>query len=300
MLARSELRRRWRSVVVLTLLVGFSGAVVLALVAGARRTESSLARFESASRSADVEFDAGDVTPAQVDELRRVPGVAAVAQLQQLTLISRNGPFQNQFLPTAAQIDRRFGTQVDRARIIEGRAVHLDAVNEITISESLASALHVGVGDDLSFASFSPSDIEQADDAIAAHGPRVRLRIVGIVRRPLDLGGRGATGGVIVPTPAFLDALPDEIGSFSGAVLRVRTEHGSADVDRVTRAARPHLPLAVGSVSPVSTSKVKARRTRSTSPPWGSTWQLRSPPSPRWSASPSRCRARSRSATTTS
>ena len=74
MLARSELRRRWRSVVVLTLLVGFSGAVVLALVAGARRTESSLARFEDASRSADVEFDAGDVTPAQVDELRRVPG----------------------------------------------------------------------------------------------------------------------------------------------------------------------------------------------------------------------------------
>ena len=170
MLARSELRRRWRSVLVLTLLVAFSGAVVVALVAGARRTESSLARFEDASRSADVEFDAGDVTPAQVDELRRVPGVAAVAELQQLTLISRTGPFQNQFLPTAAQIDRRFGTAVDRPRIIEGRAVHLDAVHEITISESLASALHVGVGDDLSFASFSPGDINQADDA----DPRAR------------------------------------------------------------------------------------------------------------------------------
>src|SRR3954452_10406573 len=238
MLGRSELRRRWRSLVVLTLLVGFSGAVVLALVAGARRTESSLARFERASKSADVEFDAGEVTPAQVDELRRVPGVEAVAQLQQLTLISRTGPFTNQFLPTAAQIDRRFGTDIDRARIIEGRAVHLDAVHEITISESLASLLHVGVGDELSFASFSPSDVEQSDDAITAHGPRVKLRIVGIVRRPLDLGGRGATGGVIVPTPAFLGRYRDEIGSFSGAVLRVRTEHGSADVDRVTRAAR--------------------------------------------------------------
>src|SRR6185312_6526984 len=98
MLGRAELRRRWRSVVVLTLLVGFAGAVVLALVAGARRTESSLARFEQASRSADVEYDAGPVTPAQVDELRRVPGVTAVAQLEQLTLISRSGPFTNQFL----------------------------------------------------------------------------------------------------------------------------------------------------------------------------------------------------------
>ncbi|HEU5306840.1 MAG TPA: hypothetical protein VFW97_05910, partial [Acidimicrobiia bacterium] len=57
MLARSELRRRWRSVVVLTLLVGVSGAVVLALIAGARRTESSLARFERESRAADLELD---------------------------------------------------------------------------------------------------------------------------------------------------------------------------------------------------------------------------------------------------
>ena len=38
MLGRAELRRRWRSVVVLTLLVGFAGAVALSLFAGARRT----------------------------------------------------------------------------------------------------------------------------------------------------------------------------------------------------------------------------------------------------------------------
>ena len=248
MLARSDLRRRWRSAIVLTLLVAFSGAVVLALVAGARRTESSLARFEQASRSADVEFDAGPVTPAQVDELRRVPGVAAVGQLEQLTLISRSGPFTNQFLPSAAQIDRRFGTEVDRPRIIDGRAARLDVVDELTISESLASLLHVGVGDRLSFASFSPADIDQSDSAIHSHGPRVTFRIVGIVRRPLDLGGRGATGGVIVPTPAFLERYRDEIGSFSGAVLRVRTEHGSADVD--TGRPRPR----AGSSVPRTTS----------------------------------------------
>jgi len=35
MLTRAELRRRWRSVVVLAVMVGFVGAVVLALVAGA-------------------------------------------------------------------------------------------------------------------------------------------------------------------------------------------------------------------------------------------------------------------------
>ncbi len=238
MLARSEMRHRWRSVVVLTLLVGFAGGVVVALVAGARRTESSLARFERASHSADVEFDAGDVTPAQVERLRRVPGVAAVAQLEQVTLISRSGPFKNQFLPSAAQIDRRFGTEVDRPRVVAGRMAGLDAVHELTISETLASQLHVQVGDRLRFDSFSTADIEAGDAAVAPHGPRVTFRVVGIVRRPLDLGGRGASGGVIVPTPAFLARYRGEIGSFSGAVLRVRTEHGSADVERVTRMAR--------------------------------------------------------------
>ncbi len=42
MLARLELRRRWRSTVALALLVGAIGAIVLATAAGARRSDSSL------------------------------------------------------------------------------------------------------------------------------------------------------------------------------------------------------------------------------------------------------------------
>ena len=41
MLGRPDPRRRWRSATVVTVLVGFVGAVVLALVAGARRTDTS-------------------------------------------------------------------------------------------------------------------------------------------------------------------------------------------------------------------------------------------------------------------
>ena len=79
MLGRADLHRRGRSVVVLTLLVGFAGAVALALFAGARRTETALARFESSSRSANVEIDAGDTTPAQLAAFRRTPGISEVA-----------------------------------------------------------------------------------------------------------------------------------------------------------------------------------------------------------------------------
>src|SRR5215475_7858048 len=119
MLARSELRRRWRSVVVLT-----------ALVAGARRTDTSLQRFEDASRSASVEFDIGEATREQVAQFERTPNVTAVAEVRQFPLVK-----DSQFLSVAGQIDRRFGTVVDRARLIDGRFADQDRVDEINVSE---------------------------------------------------------------------------------------------------------------------------------------------------------------------
>ena len=75
--AGHELRRSWRTVLALTLLVGVGGAVVLTLVAGARRADSSYQRFRDETFSADVsvapsEFDAG-----VFDAIERLPQVAA-------------------------------------------------------------------------------------------------------------------------------------------------------------------------------------------------------------------------------
>ena len=51
--ARRDLGRRWRRVVVVIVLVGVVGAVTLAMAAGARRTSTALDRFMRDSRSAD-------------------------------------------------------------------------------------------------------------------------------------------------------------------------------------------------------------------------------------------------------
>jgi ABC-type lipoprotein release transport system permease subunit len=237
MLGRAELRRRWRSVVVLTILVGFVGAVVLALVAGARRTDSSLERFETQSRTSNVEVDVGDASAADIGRFRRSPGVAAAAQLYQFTMVS---PGKNS-LSVAAQVDDRMGRTVDRARILEGRAANLRRAGEVTIGEQLAKELHLGVGDRLRFASYSPADIDvlRVDNSrvVPPHGPPVSLRVVGIVRRPLDLGGRGAAGGVVVPTPAFYERYRNRIGTFAGSLLRVRTRTAS-DLPRVIATAK--------------------------------------------------------------
>ena len=70
----------------------------------------------------------------------------------------------------------------------------------------------------------------------------MHLRVVGIVRRPLDLGDRGASGGVLILMPAFNRAYGNRIGSWSGAVLRVRTRAGNADAfsPEITKADLQH------------------------------------------------------------
>ena len=61
--------------------------------------------------------------------------------------------------------------------------------------------------------------------------------MVGIVRRPLDLGERGGQGGVVVLPPAFNTVYGNKIGTFNGYAMRIRTVT-PADVRAVTASAR--------------------------------------------------------------
>jgi hypothetical protein len=234
MLASARWRGRWTSVVLLTLLVGFVGVVVLASVAGARRTASALTRFDDESLAADVEVNAGFATPEQMREFARTPDVATIGELRQLTLFNNDV----NFLPTAGPTTPVFGNRVDRARLVAGREAR--RADEITVGEGFVERFGFHLGDRVSFQSLSPEQIERELESgpLRGEGPEVTLRVVGIVRRPLDLGGRGAAGGVLVLTRAFVDEYGDRIGSYAGSVLRVRTRHGAADVPEVVAAAR--------------------------------------------------------------
>src|SRR5207245_2077347 len=86
MLAASDIRRRWRGVVALTLLVGTVAVIVLATAAGARRSDAALGRFNTYSRSSDVEISVGFPTASQLRAFRRTPGVEAMARLRGYSL----------------------------------------------------------------------------------------------------------------------------------------------------------------------------------------------------------------------
>ena len=65
---------------------------------------------------------------------------------------------------------------------------------------------HLGVGDTIDVG----LDVDRRPSRRLSHGgpfrldgPHLRLRIVGIIRRPLDLASLGGAGGVVLMTPAF-------------------------------------------------------------------------------------------------
>ena len=232
--ARSEMRHRWLGALVLVALVGIVAGTVLASVAGARRTSSSLTRFERATHSANLEFSATSVSDEQLAEMRQIPHVVDVGVLRQLAMFNSSLGF----LPTAGPVDDDWGHTMDRPLLLEGRRAR--GADELDIGPGLAKRMHLRVGDHVQFQSFTQQDINEqlGGTTFDPNGPTPTLRVVGIVRRPLDLGARGDTGGVIVPTRAFMDKY-SEIGSFpGGTVLRVRTTNGDDDAASVSEAMR--------------------------------------------------------------
>jgi hypothetical protein len=238
LMAVREVRRRVRGVVALALLVAVVGTVVLSTTAGARRTRTALDRFRAENLSADLEMATNPPTPEQVDRLRAIDGVTAIGVLDAPGI---QIPLAPELQSVGVVVDDAFGVVIDRERIVAGRAPDPTAPNEIAIGEGLADKLDLGVGDELDARSFTPEQIATilAGNADAGDyaGPDIRLQIVGISRRPLDLGLRGGAGGFLVLTPAFGAAYRDQIGQY-GSRIRIRTEHGAADVDTVEARAR--------------------------------------------------------------
>ena len=162
--------------------------------------------------------------------------MAAIAYLHGYSLALKG--YEN--LAIAAPADSAMGNLVDRVRLIKGRLGNPAEPGEVTIGERLAAQTHLRVGSDLDAESYTQAQIDHAvagGAPGAPGGPRVRLRVVGIVRRPLDLGVRAASGGVALLTPAFGEKYQGRIGRFTD-VLRVKTDAGTSDVPRVIATAR--------------------------------------------------------------
>jgi len=143
---RADLRRRWRPALVLALLLGLLGGVVLTAAAGARRTDTAYPRLLAWANASQVAIvPQGTGMNGYYTALAKLPQVQsmAIGQLFQAALpADRQTPVQLIVSP-----DGRYGTQVDRARVLAGHRFTEGLAGQAMVNQAMAAAEHLAPGD---------------------------------------------------------------------------------------------------------------------------------------------------------
>jgi hypothetical protein len=148
---RSDLRRKWRVLVSLALLLGLAGGVVLTAAAGARRTETAYPRLLNWANAAQLDVLPGAVVPPYFAALARLPQVTAMSSAIQynLGLPASGGGFPDTQLEAFASPDDTFGVSVDRVKMLQGAMPDPGAANQVVIDPTLAATEHLRPGSTL-------------------------------------------------------------------------------------------------------------------------------------------------------
>jgi hypothetical protein len=224
---RLELRRRWRSLLVLTLLVALSSGVVLASVAGARRGDSALDRL--LDRTLPATLAVLPTTPGfDWDAVRAIPGVTALSEFGTAP-VEIDGRFAE------LDVDLRPET-VEVPAVLAGRLPDPARADEAVITPAYTEVHGIGLGDTVTLALPDPGVV--AEQAIATAdpppptGPVLEVRIVGVVRSFL-LTDRLAEEPGIYPSPGLLARYRPHLVAPPGRELLqalVRLDGGAAAV----------------------------------------------------------------------
>jgi hypothetical protein len=232
---RLDARRRWRSLLVLALLVALATATVLAATAGARRGQSAIERLWTGTLPTTV-----TVLPNQPGfdwaKVRALPEVAAVSEFP-VTFA-----FALDCCPEAgtgfATIGDELGRTIERPYLLAGRMFN-PARLEVIVTPQFAASYHKSVGDTLTLRLASvKQQNEQYDGSTGPpRGPVVTARISGVVRSPWFSVGGDSPGqkGAVQPSPALYDRYRANVFGTNGKNYinaLIRLKGGIADIPR--------------------------------------------------------------------
>ncbi|GAA1005594.1 hypothetical protein Aple_051600 [Acrocarpospora pleiomorpha] len=215
---RLEIRRRWRSLVVLALLIAFAAGTVLAAVAGARRGATAIDRLVAVT----LPFDAVVVPSIPGFDWERVRALPSVAALMTFpltpgyTVLDPPGVFPDMPIPG----DASTWQTIEKPVVLEGRLPSSGRVDEVVILPKFTETYGKRVGDTVTVRLTTP----EAVDAILSKGPSGDLsytgptltaRIVGVIRSPWFSDTIESKGEVIFP-PAFFAKYRDNVMGTKG------------------------------------------------------------------------------------
>jgi FtsX-like permease family len=181
---QADLRRRWRSWVVLGLLAGISVGLASAAIAGARRTASAAPRFievahvpTAAILANDPRYDASE--QRQVAALPEVKTVYPFF-LGFLTNVARPKGAESGLIPQTTQTVRELAVP-----LVAGRQPDPRRADEIVVNEVVRRKYGLEIGKTLVYAQQLPPDLSQVPPGLLPKDPksfRQKMKVVGIVK----------------------------------------------------------------------------------------------------------------------
>jgi hypothetical protein len=245
---RAELRTRWRAWLALGLIVGVAGGAVVALAAGARRTDTAYRRMHEAHDGNDVlvslnsrELDDPSVPQLDPEDVEQLPHVAETAPAGSFFVFLGAG------VGVLVPPDERMGTEINEFKMLEGRRPDPHDPTEAVVSFTLADQYDLDIGsrikviDDTYFGEpppdVSPEEVAEAHaarDRVLAALPDNTLTVVGIEASPGEFPPQiEGTGRFMIHASPALYRLRDDLGTLGsgGDKLMVRLDGGSRHVD---------------------------------------------------------------------
>lgn len=165
---RTEARRGWKAWLAVALLVGLGSGAVLALVSGARRTDSAISRYVEKAQPWDVQVSRGipgvfDFAEVDLDEVLRLPGVADSSPISTLFVVARTPSgriVSSEDVNFLGDSTGRLGTDLDRVKLLEGRLADPTDPGEVIVSFRAAEAAGLAIGDTISANFLGPAEQE--------------------------------------------------------------------------------------------------------------------------------------------
>jgi hypothetical protein len=230
---RIDLRRRWRSLLVLVLLVALATGTVLAAVAGARRGQTAFDRLWARTLPATA-----TVLPNQPGfdwaKVRALPEVSALSMFPPSFGFAVQG---DQGASAGLQADDELTRTIERPVVLAGRLFHPGRLGEVLVTPKFETASGLGVGGRLTLLLASPTQVNAGYDGSGGppRGPKVAVRIVGVIRSlwgSVTTDGPGQAGGVLASPALFAHYRTDIMGTNGQAYLNalVRLKAGAAAI----------------------------------------------------------------------
>ncbi len=227
---RAERRSRWKSWLLIAVLIALVGGFVLAATSAGRRTDAALPDFVAAHG-----FDATLYTGAgtQVPRHSLIPEVTAYTRVLGIDSGQPVCDCSRPLNPTQFSIIApTHGPRI--WNLVSGREPNPADPYEVVASENLIQAAGVHLGSVIHVPLYAASQTEAYNNATGSYpaptGPRVNLRVVGFEASELDLPAGATPAYEVFTSPAFTRTIAPTVAD--GVVYLVRLRHGAADLPR--------------------------------------------------------------------